>query len=172
MERLKKFDIIAPLPEKTGISVLERFGQFPQHRQKDLETMVNLVLEQFPEYKTAVERYLYHDEEYYGNLYIMRRKILDEYFNWLFPLLKRFDDTVTDQLPRTPGYLAERLFGIWFTRQIELQKYRCGWCTRAHFYGYDDATHHFYRNMILNYFLPPGSKRRFFMRKFSKRVVI
>lgn len=168
-QKLLGYDIIAPIPERTGVTVQSRYGQYPNHRSVDLERVVEILLEKHPEYRQAASDYLAGTQEYYGNLYIMSGKYFTEYATWLFDILSEFDSRVTDQLPRTPGYLSERLFGIWLTQKLEEGDTRIGFAPRVHFYGYDGTTHHFRRDMVISMLLPPGSKRRFWLREVMRR---
>lgn len=161
---LGHYDVIAPIPEFTGVSVRKRYGQYACQRSSDLNVIVRILKIKHPEYADVSEEFLDDAWEYYGNIYIMRRWALKEYFAWLIPLLEEFDSTTAQQVPRTLGYLAERLFGIWFKYQQVAGRMRCGWLPRVHFFGYDDKTHHFRRNMIINYALPAGTHRRLLCR--------
>lgn len=169
-ERLvSNFDIIAPLPEKIGESVIQQYGKNSKERREDLDSVLQIVLSLFPDYKQAADDYLNGDNAYFGNIYIMRRNVLNKYLLWLFTILDEFDRLTPDQLPRTPGYLAERLFGIWITKQQRERSYQIGWLPRVHFFGYDDKNHHFRRDAVIWLFLPPGSKRRFFAKKLLRK---
>lgn len=162
------FDILAPLPEWTGVCVRERYQQYPNHRISDLDEVTRIIKEITPDYFDYVQQYLKGEYEYYGNMYIMRRKLLHDYFDWLFLILRNFDNRVQDQLPRTPGYLAERLFGIWLLKQKSEGKLRIGYLPRIHFYGFDDSTHHFRRDCFISIFLPPATRRRFYVKKMKR----
>lgn len=169
LSKLAGFDLIAPLPENTGVPVLERYGQSKAQRYKDLALAAEILCASQPQYCQAAQLYLSGTWEFYGNLYIMRSAVMNEYFLWLFPLLQAFEEQARDAPPRTPGYLAERLFGIWITKAMIEYKWRCGFLPRAHFSCYDDGTHHFRRDACVNLLLPPGSRRRIFLRKCLKR---
>lgn len=169
-KQMLQFDIIAPIPENIGITVRARYGQYSNHRSSDLERVVEILLDMYPEYRRSAEVYLSGSGEYYGNLYIMSGRHFTEYATWLFEILSEFDRQVTDQLPRTPGYLSERLFGIWLTYQIEADQYSIGFLPRVHFYGYDGKTHHFRRDAFVSKILPPGSRKRYWVRKLLSRI--
>lgn len=169
MKIVSGFDVVAPVLEYTGISVWNRYGMYPFQRLDDLKLMKEIVLEKYPEYETAMNTYLHGCGEYYGNIYIMRRKYFDQYCQWLFDILECFDERVCDPLPRTAGYLAERLFGIWFTYQKQ-QGLKCGELPRVHFSMYDDKTHHLSRQRVVNYVLRPGGKIRSIVKKTMIRL--
>ena len=168
MELLSDIDVLAPVWEYTGISVWERYGMYPFQRLDDLKLVKEIILEKYPAYEDAMNTYLNGLGEYYGNLYVMRWKYFDQYCQWLFSILECFDEKVNDPLPRTAGYLAERLFGIWFTYQKQ-QGLVCAELPRVHFSMYDDKTHHLSRQRMINLFLCPGSKWRSIVKSVMNR---
>ena len=169
LKTVSGFDVIAPIWEYTGISVWDRYGMYPFQRLEDLKLIEKIILEKYPEYKVAMNTYFHGLGEYYGNMYVMRWKYFDQYCQWLFDILECFDERVYNPLPRTAGYLAERLFGVWFTYQKQ-QGIKCGELPRVHFSMYDDKTHHFSRQRIVNCVLHPGSKIRSVVKKFMMRL--
>jgi len=161
---LQKFDVIAPIAERTGLTVRERFGRYPNHRLQDLDLACRILLKQRPDFAHAAEHYLSGDREYYGNLFFMRWSFFDRYCQILFPVLEEFEAQAKSPPPRAPGYLGERIFGIYFTWLQSQPQVRCGEVPRVHFWEYDDKNHHFHRAMLINQFLPPGSNRRCWMK--------
>lgn len=165
---MRNFDVIAPTAEWTGIPVYERFGQYSVHRKEDLKLVCDILLDLYPEFSDAAKQYLSGKIEYYGNLFLMRWKFFDQYCQILFKVLEHFEEQAQEPPPRTPGYLGERIFGIYFTWLQTQPNVHCGEVPRVHFWGYDDATHHFRRNMIINQMLPPGSVRRYWAKRLIK----
>lgn len=155
-----KCDIIAPVWEYTGLPVWKRYATSSGHRKEDLDLICKIIERQCPEYLTAAEQYLCGAGEYYGNLYIMRRQYFDQYCEWIFSLLFEFDHCAVSPLPRTDGYLAERLFGIWFRHMQSRANICCGELPRLNLSFYDDEHHHLKYSKLINHFLPPGSKIR------------
>jgi len=55
----------------------------------------------------------------YANLYIAKKEIIMEYYNWMFPVLvdflnlSSFKTYSSRYQQRAPGYIAERLFSFW-----------------------------------------------------------
>lgn len=155
-----ELDVIAPIWEYTGIPVYQRYANGSGQRGSDLECIRSIILEIYPQFAQAMDTYLTGCGEYYGNMFIMRRSIFLDYCGWLFEILNRFDAAVTDAPSHTQGYLGERLFGIYFTWLQQSGHVRCGELPRLLFSGYDDDTHHFGRKRLVNFLLPPGSRRR------------
>lgn len=157
-------EIIAPRPEYTGLTVWQRYAVFQGQDIRDLQTVYRILSETQPSYRSAADAYLNGKEEYYGNLFLMRKEIFSAYCEWLFPLLKRFREERPDAKPRTEGYLAERLFGIYLTKARE-DGMKIKTVPRLHFTCYDDAKHHTASRRYLNLLLPPGSRLRGFINR-------
>ena len=168
-ESIARYDLIAPLPEPIGETVWIRYGESSGHRRKDLETVFRIIVENYPEYRSAAESYLNGTEEYYGNIYIMKWQLFQSYCQWLFDILREFDRRTPDRLENTDGYLGERLFGIWFSYQKNHRDIKWTEVPRIHFCCYDDKKHPFLALWFFNLFLPPGSKRRQRIKGFLKK---
>ena len=50
---------------------------------------------------------------YEGNMFICHKELIDEYCEFLFPLLAKFDEVHKFRINRIDGYIAEYLFGPW-----------------------------------------------------------
>lgn len=157
---IEGFDVIAPIWEYTGVSVWDRYSQSKQQRNQDLQLIYNILKEKYPHFIHAADTYLSGKGEYYGNMYIMRWPLFQKYCAWIFEILNEFDSQVLSPLPRTNGFLGERLFGIYFTWLLEQKNVLCGELLRLHFWGYDDKRHKFIAKKFVNHLLPPGTLRR------------
>jgi hypothetical protein len=54
------------------------------------------------------------------NIYVAKTATINEYYKWLFPILERVDKEIDvsgldEYQQRLPGYIAERMFGAFFT---------------------------------------------------------
>lgn len=117
---ITQYDLLTVLREKINTTVYRQYCQY--HSGKNLDLVLDILSKKYPEYKAAAERYMNSKEIYYMNMYIMKKELFHEYMNWLFDILSEFEhsmDTgsVQDREPRLMGYLAERLFGIFYTHQ-------------------------------------------------------
>ena len=147
------------------LSVREHYRRGQDHCAQDLALMEKIMVEKNPDYRWAMEKYLSDSVCYFGNIYIMRRELFEDYCAWLFPLLKEFDsrakfDGRNSQQMRADGYLAERLFGIYLT------KHQAEWTLlelpRVHF---EENRSVRWKQKLINTLLPPGSKRRYNIKK-------
>lgn len=161
----ENYDVIAPIPEYTGVSVYERYALSKGHRKEDLDLVIDILNEKYPEFKKAIDIYLNGKEEYYGSMFFMNKETYQRYCSWLFDILFTFDEKSNDILPKTNGYLGERLFGIYFTYLKIEGKLSLGELPRCHYYCYDDEGHNFKQQKIINILIPPGSKIRGVIRK-------
>lgn len=125
-------DIVVPYEMDLNIcgsnanTVYKHYAASPDHSIADYDFCCNYIRAHCPDYVSALEEYNASSRAYFLNMYVMRRELFESYCEWLFPILDAFDarrDYTNDSVAelRTPGFLAERLFGVWFTR---LQKQR------------------------------------------------
>lgn len=158
-------DLIAPKGEDMHIPAREHYASAPYHHRKDLELMEQIVRERCPEMTMAAEQYLSDTVCYFGNIYIMKREVFQDYCTWLFSLLTEFDyradlQGYDAQERRVDGYLGERLFGIYLTYYRE--ELKTLELPRVHFYGVGVPYH---KQRALNALLPPGGRRRSLLKK-------
>lgn len=155
-----QYQLIAPIGEDMHVSVREHYGAAPFHRAKDLELAERIVARRYPEYAEAMEHYLSGTICYWGNIYIMNRETFFDYCGWLFPILREFDETAdlsgySAQELRVDGYLAERLFGVYYTKRRA--SLACLELPRVHF---EPDTGRRVKQQVINALLPPGSGLR------------
>ena len=68
---------------------------------------------------------------YEGNMFICRKEVIDEYCQFLFPLLEQFDKGHKFRINRIDGYIAEYMFGPWM-KYKQKKIYDCPRVTFAH----------------------------------------
>jgi len=156
---IQRYDLILPKGENMYVPVREHYASAPFHHGKDLALAEQIVRERHPEMAAAVEGYLSGTVCWFGNIFIMKRKIFHDYCAWQFPILEEFDRRAdvsgyTTQEQRVDGYLAERLLGIYAAYHRELKNLEL---PRVHFI--DDPVG-LYKKQMIDFFLPPGSVRR------------
>lgn len=105
-------------------TVYKHYATSPAHSIKDYDFCCDYIRVYYPDYISALEEYNASSRAYFLNMYVMRRELFQGYCEWLFPILDAFDlqrdytnDSVAEK--RTPGFLAERLFGVWFTQLLK-----------------------------------------------------
>ncbi|MEY8222090.1 DUF4422 domain-containing protein [Enterocloster aldenensis] len=116
---VQKYDVVSLIRERSNFTAYEQYCQF--HYQKDLDLMIHILEELQPDYKEAVDSYLQSKELYFMNMFVMKKKYFRAYMEWLFPLLEEYERRVdfsnySETEQRATAYLAERLFGIYYTK--------------------------------------------------------
>lgn len=120
MERqIRQYDLITVLRERINTTVYRQYCQY--HKQEYLDRILDILKRKYPEYAVAADEYMNSKEIYYMNMYIMKKELFCQYMTWLFDLLTVFERMYKEEEqvlePRMMGYLAERLFGIFYLQQ-------------------------------------------------------
>ena len=156
-------DIIVTKSELLESDIRTYYANAKNHFKEDLVLFEQIVSEMNPELVPFMNEYLSQDREYFCNMFIMKKKFFHEYCEILFPLLEEFDKRKTlhgnFQADRTDGYLAERFVGIFLAyarsksaKILEVPRIDVG-CTL--------------KKRIIYRLLPPESKIRFLIKRFS-----
>lgn len=156
---IQQYDLILPKGENMYVPVREHYAGAPFQHLKDLELVEQIVGERHPEIGKVVEEYLSGTVCYFGNIFIMKQQVFQDYCAWLFPILEELDrrtDTsgYSRQEQRVDGYLAERLLGAYATYHRELNTLEL---PRVHFIENPAKR---VKKQAINFVLPPGSVRR------------
>jgi len=167
-ELIPQYDLILPRGENMHVPVRKHYADAPFHRGEDLALAEKIVWELSPEYAGTLDLYLSQTVCFFGNIYIMAKPVFEHYCAWLFPVLAEFDRR-TDPTGRDPqerradGYLAERLFGG-FCRKVRAEGLRTLELPRVDFIP-ENGTR--WRRKLLAAVLPPGTKRRAAVKRWS-----
>ena len=131
---MRKYDIVTiedrDADDRDGsVTVRQQYAAAPYLFEKDLNCLMDIIHEKSPDYEKAATAYLDGTRAYYCNMFICRADIFKDYCAWAFPILTEFCRRIdmsgynTQQL-RTPGHLAERMWGIYYSKLKETGKYR------------------------------------------------
>ena len=108
----------------------------------------------------------------------MKHDLFHQYCSWLFPILEEFDQRNNWQkysgssvAMRVDGYLAERLFGIWYTRLKQNADIKSAELSRVHFAAMDGGKGGLQKMKLVNAILPPGTKRRSLVSRCARYVL-
>lgn len=134
-KKVLPYDIIMPVA--TELKPLMIRSVYEQYRMgehlyiEDLELIINIIQQSYPKYLPAAEEYIYGSKAYFFNMFIMRKSLFFSYSKWLFSILDDFEhqwktQNYSAEALRTPGHIAERLLGIYFTWLQQQNKYRIG----------------------------------------------
>lgn len=144
---VSQYDIICTEPQnvqdlKQGNNVYEHYKNSPHHRIEDLDTVIEIIAEKYPDYLRSAQKYLKSKQAYFCNMYILKRNIFKEYSSWLFDILQEhekrsdFSDYDVNEF-RVSGFLAERLWGMYFTWLKDTQKIKYKEIQRSFFKNAD-----------------------------------
>lgn len=109
------------LPKKfvwRKMTVAEKYYIGGKGFKKDLDIVRDVLSDYFPEYVVSYNTVLNKKSASYCNMFVMNRRLLDEYCNWLFTILfeveKRIDLSLySPEEARIFGYLGEILLNVW-----------------------------------------------------------
>lgn len=167
-ETIAENDMIVPMAENMHQSVMQHYGNASYHNIGDIKTVQNIVSEMYPDYSDALREYLGSRYHYFGNIFIMRREVFQDYCQWLFSILARYDEakpSYTGQEARVDGYLAERLLGAYYIKNRKALK-----TLELPRLFIEEDEKELRTKKMQNFLLPPGTKRRAFVKAvFYKR---
>ena len=118
---LSTYDVILPTQRNYYIETVR--SQYEHaHFKKDLDTVQNIIAETESSYLEAFQKVMGQRRLHLYNMFVMKKKDFDSYCKWLFGILEKAEkeiDTTTYSLyeARVYGFLAERLFNVWLTKQ-------------------------------------------------------
>ena len=110
-------DVIVTVPVLNFAGVRQQYCN--DHDEKDWAVMLEAIKEIHPEYVSTAESVQNGIYYYAYNMFIARKEILNNYCEWLFPILfyceKKIGMKTDSYQNRYIGFLAERLLTIYFT---------------------------------------------------------
>ena len=132
---VEPYDVLAVEPQDTrdldgSRDVYEHYLRSKHHRISDLDTVVQIIDEKYPEYSAPCREYLHGNYGYFCNMYILKKAIFRDYCAWVFDILAEherrtdFADYDINEY-RVSGFLAERLWGVYYTKIKQDGKLRC-----------------------------------------------
>lgn len=114
---LRTADVI--LPRKRNYFIETNGTQYIHaHHKQDLDTVRDILAEDYPEYLNAFEHYMKQTKGHHFNMFIMKKNIFDAYCTWLFDVMfkleERLDISEYDEYnQRVFGFVSERLIDTW-----------------------------------------------------------
>lgn len=121
-EKIPQYDaIVVRKREVVAVdTIYEEYGAPETQHIEDLDAVIDIIHEKYPEFDEYVDAYLNDKYAYDCNMFIMKKDIFNKYCEWLFSILEEAEDRINTinygiQEYRVFGYLAERLCGIYFT---------------------------------------------------------
>ena len=131
-ELLGRYDCIVPYRtslEKMGIhSIYEDYvRKIPGVHVPDIYILTDVFRKKYPEVSAKFEEYLNSPNKLMYQVFITKPEVFSDYCEWLFDLLFAADPLIDTALyttngKRTMGYLAEILYGFYFTTIVPQEK--------------------------------------------------
>ena len=105
-------------------SVMDHYKKAPLLHGKDLQIMLDIIDEKYPEYSESAHKHCSGHVTSFCNMYILKKEIFFDYCEWMFGVLEEFCKRVdmthySTEALRTPGHLSERLFGIYYLNLLK-----------------------------------------------------
>lgn len=113
---LNNYDIILPKKRKLKNSIKTEYAKY--HEGNDWDKLDHIIKKYYSNYYDAFTQISNYDYSYDFNMLITRKSIFDDYCEWLFSVLSKFErdmDIINydDYQKRVVGFLAERLLNVW-----------------------------------------------------------
>ena len=109
-------DVVVTVPILNIKGVRQQYCS--DHFEKDWDVCMKTVKRLFPQYGNVADKIEKGQYYYAYNMLIARREILNQYCEWLFPILFQCENEIGDRTDsyqgRYIGFLAERLMTIFF----------------------------------------------------------
>lgn len=125
---LKKYDILVPKKREYVIETL--YSHYcHSHYREHLDITRDIISEKYPEFLDTFDSVMKQRSGYMFNMFIMKKKLADQYCEWLFDILfeleKRVDmPNISPFQGRFYGRVSEIIFNVWLQYQIEQHAYR------------------------------------------------
>lgn len=116
---LKEYDLITT--KKVHLNNSYHFGFSANHNIVALDTTGEVIREKYPEYYETFDKLVHGPETYFGNIFVTKKELYDEYCQWLFSIffeVQKRIDMETDQddyHKRVFGFISEFLLLVWTT---------------------------------------------------------
>lgn len=128
--RNNKVDVILPIPLYVSPSIAENYME--RHDSSDWEYMMKFLEEQDPRIFQEAENFFKGKLYSPCNMFVMKREVLNELCEWLFPILNAVVVNGGEKKDvyqnRYPGFLSERLMTFYFERNRN--RYKIIYCDK------------------------------------------
>ena len=120
-EYLSKYDCLyAYYPLK--LTVYEHYKTSPAHRIEELDFIVDTIKKDFPDIYPSAQAYVNGYNQYFCNMFIMKKLLFNKYCEFAFSLLSKFDkwrDTSLYSVEEMRFFISERITGIFIQYLID-----------------------------------------------------
>ena len=123
-KRISDYDVLTVTPtdlKGLGETVYGHWEKnSPYHFIEDFDLAIKIIIRDYPYLRDAVEEYINSTTAYFCNMFILKKELFNEYNEWLFEILHKHEteknfESYCESEYRVSAYLAERLWGIYYT---------------------------------------------------------
>lgn len=119
-EILAEYDVIVPKKRNYYIESIRSHYEHA-HYKKDLDILESLISDLSPEYNDAFKEVMSSTKLHLFNMFVMKTANFNRYMEWLFPILFALEHKIDisnydEYQSRVFGFLSERLFNVWLTK--------------------------------------------------------
>lgn len=120
---LNRYDIILPEKRKYYIET-NKSHYLHAHEREPFYIMESIVKKDYPEYSESWDKVMNRTWAHMFNMFIMKKKPLNEYCNWMFDILSKVEEqtdisSYSTYEKRVYGFLSELLLDIWLDHNTE-----------------------------------------------------
>ena len=126
LSRIKGYDIITT--KKWSFRNTNRLEFDYWHPGSVLDNALDILKRLYPDYEPYAEEFFNDTRGYYCLCFIMKKVLLESFFEWQFKIVEELDKIDTsagytdDHYLRTPAFIMERFYNIWVRYQIDKNK--------------------------------------------------
>lgn len=109
----------AILPTKRKYYIETMYSHYVHsHKKEPLDVTRNVLKQLYPEYVFYFDKVMNSKSAHMFNMFVMKRKVFDEYAEWLFDVLGNVEQLIdisnySKQEARVFGYISELLLDVW-----------------------------------------------------------
>ena len=125
-EILKDYDIIMPNRVRMGMTNVDDIKKTRKYLDygpyiEDYCKLRNILEKDYPDYLPFYDEMLTEKTCYWFNMFICRKELADDYFEWVFDILKKMESEIDfEKYPenqrRILGFLSERLINVYIKK--------------------------------------------------------
>ena len=125
-EILDEYDIIMPNKVHMGMTNIEDIEKTRKYLDygpyiDEYYKLREVFEKHYPHYVDEYDEMLNSKECYWFNMFICKKELADDYFEWVFDILKKMEDEIdfdkySDNQKRILGFLSERLINVYIKR--------------------------------------------------------
>lgn len=126
---LKRYDIILPNKDYVKQNLKDYYAI--NHSKQDFDILENVIKDFYPEYIDSFRHVMYYTNSYSPfNMMVCKKKLFDEYCEWLFGVLSRVEERVcldnyTPYQARIFGFMSERLLNVFcYHQHLKVKHYK------------------------------------------------